>query len=45
VVEALVAAITEKIGMAGKARLETFESARERLRATSAGKLEETFIP
>ena len=45
VVEALVAAVTEKVGIAGKERLELFESARERLRAASTGKLDGTFIP
>lgn len=44
VVEALVAAVTESIGEAGKARLENFESARDRLRRESARDSKETSI-
>jgi hypothetical protein len=45
VVEALVAAVTEKVGLAGKARLELFESVRERLRHSAVGGPEETSVP
>lgn len=44
VVEALVAAVTETMGDAGRARLENFESARDRLRRDSAGEPKETSI-